>query len=76
VWCVVLVLLRIRYDLYRFLGYTQQYSCIAYPCFSACGTAFDANVVEVRKEDVQEFLGALDDSLRKATPRFNATTTA
>ena len=35
--------------------------------------AFDANVVEVRKEDVQEFLGALDDSLRKATPRHNTT---
>jgi hypothetical protein len=32
-------------------------------------TAFDANVVEVRREDVQEFLGALDDALRKATPR-------
>ena len=36
--------------------------------------AFDANVVEVRREDVQEFLGALDDSLRKATPRHNSTT--
>ena len=35
--------------------------------------AFDANVVEVRREDVQEFLGALDDSLRKATPRYNTT---
>jgi hypothetical protein len=62
--------------LYKFLGYTQQYSCVAYPCFSTYVSAFDANVVEVRKEDVQEFLGALDDSLRKATPRFNATTTA
>uniref|UniRef100_A0A7S3LYN8 Uncharacterized protein n=1 Tax=Spumella elongata TaxID=89044 RepID=A0A7S3LYN8_9STRA len=34
--------------------------------------SFDANVVEVRKEDVQEFLGALDDSLRKATPKHNS----
>jgi hypothetical protein len=30
-------------------------------------------VVEVRREDVQEFLGALDDALRKATPRLNST---
>jgi hypothetical protein len=37
-------------------------------------TAFDANVVEVRREDVQEFLGALDDALRKATPRHNTAT--
>jgi hypothetical protein len=33
-------------------------------------------VVEVRKEDVQEFLGALDDALRKATPRHNVSANA
>ncbi|KAJ1412696.1 CDC45-like protein-domain-containing protein [Ochromonadaceae sp. CCMP2298] len=33
--------------------------------------SFDANVVEVGRNDVQEFLGALDDSLRKASPRYN-----
>jgi hypothetical protein len=50
------------------------------PCYSRLPTqlravtAFDANVVEVRREDVQEFLGALDDALRKATPRHNNAT--
>jgi hypothetical protein len=78
VLCVCLgILLRIRYDRYRFLRYTGTAVLLhCLPCFSTCVSAFDANVVEVRKEDVQEFLGALDDSLRKATPRFNATTTA
>jgi hypothetical protein len=32
--------------------------------------AFDPNVVEVAKEDAQDFLGALDNALKKATPAF------
>ncbi len=32
--------------------------------------AFDPNVVEVAKEDAQDFLGALDNALKKATPTF------
>lgn len=32
--------------------------------------AFDPNVVVVEKTDAQDFLGALDNALRKATPDF------
>lgn len=34
--------------------------------------AFDPNVVEVRKEDAQDFLGALDNALKRATPQYYA----
>jgi hypothetical protein len=32
--------------------------------------AFDPNVIEIQKDDVQDFLGALNDALKKATPNF------
>jgi cell division control protein 45 len=34
--------------------------------------SFDPNVVEIAKEDTQDFLGALDNALKKATPNFFA----
>lgn len=40
---------------------------IPYRCNS-----FDPNVVEIAKEDTQDFLGALDNVLKKATPNFFA----
>lgn len=33
--------------------------------------AFHPDCIEVKKSDAQDFLGALDDILRKATPDFN-----
>ncbi len=33
-------------------------------------TAFDPNVIEIQKEDTQDFLGALDNALKKATPDY------
>ncbi len=39
--------------------------------------AFDPNVIEIHKDDVQDFLGALNNALKKATPTYfnnNSTT--
>lgn len=32
--------------------------------------AFDPNVIEIHKDDVQDFLGALNNALKKATPTY------